>query len=180
MTANDVYARTGIMAELGRFRVVSSRRYARDSQVICRTERGLEIATIVCEAPSNATDVVRGDILRSVTPNDLLILDRLERHRLRALEACQRLIDERGLPSILVDVEHLFDGESLYFQFLGEVDTATQELLNELAATYEKRVGFRQFVDRLANGCGPGCGTTASRCGTSCPQCPAGGCGSLR
>ena len=39
---------------------------------------------------------------------------------------------ERGSSAVLVDVEHLFDGQSLYFYFLGpggpELDVLTTEL----------------------------------------------------
>ena len=182
MTARFVYARTGVAGELGLFRGVTPHSFPRDAQAVCRTERGLEVATIVCRVTEDADThgPVRGELLRLVSPQDELILQRLERHRLRALDSCQRLIEERGLDCVLLDVEHLFDGESLYFHFLGDVDEPLQEILVELAKLYEKRVGFRQFVDRLANGCGPGCGTTAARCGTTCAQCTSGGCGSLR
>lgn len=177
-----VLARTGMMGEVGVFRVTTPHRFARDARAISRTARGLEVATVLCDSPgeSSIADRLDGELLRPLTPNDELILERLERHRDRAWQACQRLIDERGLPVVLMDVEHLFDGESLYFHFLGPCDESTQSLLDELAALYEKRVGFRQFVERLVDGCGPGCGTTASRCGSACGTCSAGGCGAKK
>ncbi len=58
-----------------------------------------------------------------------------------------------------MDVEHLFDGQSLYFYFLGEITSELEELTNDLAGVYETKVQFRQFVETLTDGCGPGCGT---------------------
>ena len=110
----------------------------------------------------------------------MIILDRLERHRDKAFDACQRLIQERQLPGVLVDVEHLFDGESVFFYFLGEVNAELKALTDELGATYERKVRFKKFAETLANGCGPDCGTGESQCSSgACGSCSvAGSCGS--
>ena len=47
-----------------------------------------------------------------------------------------------------MDVEHLFDGQSLYFYFLGEVQPEWESLTTELAATYEAKVRFQPFAER--------------------------------
>ena len=117
--------------------------------------------------------------MRTVGAEDRLILERLERHRDKAFEACQNLIQQRRLPGVLVDVEHLFDGESVFFYFLGEVDPLTEALTNELAETYERKVRFKKFAQTLAEGCGPDCGTGESKCSSGgCGSCAlSGGCG---
>ena len=85
---------------------------------------------------------------------------------------------------MLIDVEHLFDGQSLYFYFLGDVGPATEQLTAELAELYSAAVKFDQFTDTLVNGCGPNCGTADAEgggCGTSCVSCAvAGACGTKK
>ena len=129
---------------------------------------------------SNNASALDGQLLRKVGTDDQLILDRLERHRDKAFDACQRLIQERQLPGVLVDVEHLFDGESVFFYFLGEVNAELKALTDELGATYERKVRFKKFAETLANGCGPDCGTGESQCSSgACGSCSvAGACGS--
>ncbi len=168
------------MGAIGSFRALDQRVHARDARVVCRTARGLEVGTVVCsmqegESGSQLGNQLEsdGELLRGVGTEDELILDRLERFRDRAFLACSEALAKRSLDATLVDVEHLFDGESLYFYFLGEVDDRLDELTSELAETYERKVRFKKFAETLAAGCGPGCGTTASQCGTG----GAGGCG---
>lgn len=167
------------MGVVGTFDAADFRVYSRDQRVICRTRRGLEIGVVICDVDSPATD---GDVLRVTGSEDELILDRLDRFRDRAFKACNELLIERGLPGTLVDVEHLFDGESVFFYFLGDVDPRVESLTDELAQTYDRKVKFRQFAEVLAQGCGPDCGTKDNGCGTGgCGSCAlSGGCGSKK
>ncbi len=173
----------GVIGWIGRFRAEDRRERKRGCQVVCRTERGLEIGTVLTaingtstanittgESDAATNENCDGQLLRRMTPDDRLILQRIERFRDRAWSACSDLIRQRGLPAVLVDVEHLFDGQSLYFYFLGEVTGELSALTGELAETWEAKVRFRKFTERLAEGCGPDCGTGESGCGS-------GGCG---
>ena len=176
--------RVGLMGAVGKFVAADSCVYVRDSDVICRTQRGLERGQVICELPeaesfdpeSDSTD---GSILRPTTPEDQLILDRLERHRDKAFHACQQLLVERGFKNVLVDVEHLFDGESVFFYFLGAPDPALEKLTEHLAETYDRKVRFKKFAESLAEGCGPDCGTKEGGCSsTGCGSCKlSGSCG---
>jgi cell fate regulator YaaT (PSP1 superfamily) len=164
----------GLMGVVGRFDSVDFQNYPRDSRVICRTQRGLEFGRVLCTLDDHAVSHqnVDGQLLRFIGSEDELILERLERHRDKAFQACQQLISQRRLSAVLVDVEHLFDGESVYFYFLGEVDPQLEQLTHELATTYESKVRFRKFAETLANGCGPDCGTGESGCASgSCGSC---------
>ena len=71
-----------------------------------------------------------------------------------------------------MDVEHLFDGRTLVFYFLGEVTSELEALTAELAELYETHVQFRRFGQALDEGCGPGCGSEAAEgcktCATGC------------
>lgn len=173
--ANQHYIRVGTLGQVGRFDATSGERFARGHRVVCRTRRGLEVGEVL-KAPQGDEAYAPSDgaVLRRVTPEDDLLLARLERDRQAAFEACARLITERKLAATLIDVEHLFDGQSLYFYFLGEVTPEIDALTQDLAAAYEAKVQFRQFADALEHGCGPDCGTEAGGgCGTEagCASC---------
>ncbi len=176
--------KVGLMGVVGQYQSPDFSIFARDAQVICRTSRGLEFGEVICSLDQGSDEDLNpvGEILRRVGSEDQLILERLERHRDKAFEACQNLIQERRLPGVLVDVEHLFDGESVFFYFLGEVDPRTEALTNELAETYERKVRFKKFAQTLAEGCGPDCGTGDSKCSSGgCGSCAlSGGCGSKK
>ena len=60
-----------------------------------------------------------GVLLRRLTVEDELLVARLERSRAEAFEACVDALQARQIAATLVDVEHLFDGRSLYFYILG-------------------------------------------------------------
>ena len=169
------------MGLIGRYQAADFCVYPRGCQVICRTDRGLEVGSVMCSIDEQSDLPVAGMLLRQLGSEDKLIVNRLEKFRDRAFKACSEKIVQRKLSSILVEVEHLFDGQSLYFYFIGEVSSELEALTEELAETYDRKVRFKKFAETLAHGCGPGCGTTASKCGTAggCASCSiSGGCGS--
>ena len=170
--------KVGLMGVVGRYESLDSNVYPRDTHVVCRTERGLEQGWVMTDLESSA-EGSRGQLLRHVTPEDRLILERLEKHRDKAFHACQALIRESGIPAVLVDVEHLLDGESLFFYFLGDPDPRLESITDQLAATYDRKVRFKKFAETMAQGCGPDCGTGEGGCGSGgCGSCAiAGACG---
>ena len=185
------FVRVGVFGHVGRFRSAQAAPYQHGRRVVCRTRRGLEIGMALgSQAAADASEFDRlptaetdnaqtvegrpddGVVLRYVTAEDDLVLARLERNRLAALADCEQLLASRKSDATLVEVEHLFDGQSLFFYFLGEVDAHTAQLTEQLAATYESRVQFRQFSDAMERGCGPDCGTEAAAgCGDGCSHC---------
>lgn len=161
------------MGHVGRFIAAEPMRFPRSSRVICRTQRGIEVGQVLSPAAHPASDSQPdGQLLRKVTDQDELLLERLEQHRGEAFDACTRLLKERTIPATLMDVEHLFDGQSVYFYFLGSTTPELDALTRELAATYEKQVQFHRFAQALSEGCGPDCGTEdAAGCGDACSSC---------
>jgi cell fate regulator YaaT (PSP1 superfamily) len=162
------------MGHVGRFTAVDAVRYPRTARVIVRTSRGLEIGEVLSQAadapPPGQSD---GSILRRMTIEDQLLEARLERNRQEAFAACAQRIRELGVGAALVDVEHLFDGRSLVFYFLGDVPAEVEAVTAELAEVYDAAVQFRKFTDTVAEGCGPGCGT-ADAAGAGCKTCATG------
>ena len=57
-----------------------------------------------------------------------------------------------------MDVEHLFDGQTLVFYFLGTQPPELEPLVAELADLYDAKVQFRAFAETVA-GLRSGCGT---------------------
>jgi cell fate regulator YaaT (PSP1 superfamily) len=171
------------MGQVGRFTAVDAVRFPRHSRVIVRTRRGLEIGEVLA-APDDS-DAGRaeadGDLLRGMTIEDDLLVARLEKHRQAAYEACAKLLAENGVQVALVDVEHLFDGQGLFFYFLGQVPAEVESLTSRLADAYETKVQFRKFTETLIEGCGPGCGTDEVKGRGGCDTCSscavAGACG---
>jgi cell fate regulator YaaT (PSP1 superfamily) len=178
--------RVGAMGQVGRFAAVDAVRYPRHSRVIVRTRRGLEIGDVL--SPPDESDDSRvfadGDILRRMTVQDDLLQARLEKHRREAYDACTGLLEQNGISAALVDVEHLFDGQGLFFYFLGDVPPELETYTARLAETYEAKVQFRKFTETLIEGCGPGCGTEEVKGRGGCETCSscavAGACGTKR
>lgn len=172
--------RFGALGHVGRFASADAARYPRGTRVIVRTSRGLESAVVLAHADRATTGDPEGTILRGMTVEDDLLHARLAKGRDAALAACEVRLRERGLADTLLDVEHLFDGETLVFHFLGEPSIAARDLTAELAELYEAKIQFRKFAEAVTTGCGPGCGTEeAGGCGTACSTgCAiAGACG---
>jgi hypothetical protein len=174
------------MGQVGRFAAVDAVRYPRHSRVVVRTRRGLEIGDVL--SPPDDRDDSRafadGDILRGMTVQDDLLQARLEKHRQDAYAACAGMLGTSGVSAVLVDVEHLFDGQGLFFYFLGDVTPELEAYTERLADTYEAKVQFRKFTETLIEGCGPGCGTEEAKGNGGCESCTscavASACGTKR
>ena len=169
--------RVGALGRVGRFTAIDAVRYPRHARVIVRTSRGLELGEIL-DPPNDGSDgaAADGSILRGMTVEDRLLQARLEVHRREAFNACNSRLDQLKLTATLIDVEHLFDGRTLLFYFLGEVTPELEAVTDELAEVYEAQVQIRRFTDTVNEGCGPGCGTeeaTGGGCKTCVSGCPA-------
>ena len=164
--------RYSLLGQVGRFVSNDATCYPRQSRVIVRSRRGLEIGEILSEPePSDNTSTTEGEILRRMTVEDQLLEARLEKHRHNAFQACSELLATNQVAAALVDVEHLFDGQGLFFYFLGEVPPEAERLTQQLAETYEATVEFRKFTETLTEGCGPGCGTEEAMGQGGCESC---------
>jgi cell fate regulator YaaT (PSP1 superfamily) len=178
--------RVGAMGQVGRFAAVDAVRYPRRSRVVVRTRRGVELGEVLA-TPDDRDDghsFADGDLLRGVTVQDELLQTRLERNRQEAYMACSQMLMENRLSAVLVDVEHLFDGQGLFFYFLGEVTPELEAYTGRLADAYEAKVQFRKFTETLIEGCGPGCGTEEAKGQGGCDSCTscavASACGTRR
>ena len=123
--ATAFIVRHGAMRFLGEFQPQGPVEPERGQEVVVRTERGLEIGEVLCEADPRAlaaiTEPTGGQILRQLTSDDVSQMDRIRDTERREMEVCCDLIKERRLQMELVDVEHLYGGERLiFYYFLAE------------------------------------------------------------
>jgi hypothetical protein len=174
------FVRVGVLGSVGRFAAADRQRYARGARVICRTPRGLEVGHVLSAAEMHEEQACDGTLLRRVTVEDDLLIARLEKNRDQAFAACNERLIQLDCPAVLLDVEHLFDGRSLYFYFLGDTTPQLDALTTELAEVYEAKAQLQKFAETLTAGCGPNCGTDeAAGCGSACGSCAvSGACGS--
>ena len=166
--------RVGVLGRVGRFTSVDAVTFPRHSQVVVRTSRGLERGEVLASPGAGDGDhPADGSLLRGMTPEDHLLAARLDDRRTAAAEACASRLASLNQGITLLDVEHLFDGRTIWFYFLGEATPEVESLVAELAEVYEAEVQFRRFSDTLVQGCGPECGTEhapggCSTCATGC------------
>lgn len=122
---------------------------ARGVRVIVRTTRGLEVGEILCDATEQAVaqlqDPGQGQILREVSPEDLVEQAHIQARERDEFETCQRYVEQLGLDMQLVDVEHLFGGERIVVYYLAEQRVDFRELVKQLAAEFQTRIEMRQI-----------------------------------
>jgi cell fate regulator YaaT (PSP1 superfamily) len=139
----------------------------RGDRVVCRTPRGLEIGTVLCHSSTDDLSEV-GRFLRPADANDEWLWDKLQALSREAAEMCERHLRENGLADVLLEVEPLLDGRTLFFHFLGDPSPSASDRIAELAEVYRQSVSASPFAQRVEVGCGPGCGTESkSGCGSS-------------
>ncbi len=147
--ASELIVRHGAMRFLGTFEPDPAAALRRGDDVIVRTDRGLEVGEVLCEASPRAieflADPTHGRVIRRLTDEDRAILERLRESEQRELEACQGFVAHRRLQMELVDVEHLFGGERIVFYFLAEKRVDFRELVKDLARTFQTRIEMRQI-----------------------------------
>jgi cell fate regulator YaaT (PSP1 superfamily) len=141
--------RYGALRVLGHFESTNGDEYPRGSRVVMRTERGLEVGDVLCPAGERTvdylTDTQGGQILRRLTPSDERELQRIREGEKLEFDAARRLVSERNLQMILVDIEHLFGGERVVLYYLAEKRVDFRELVKSLASEFQTRVEMRQI-----------------------------------
>jgi len=145
----DYAVRYGAMRFLGVFSASGGREYRRGMRVIARTDRGLEVGDVLCEATPETVEQLKdpgaGQIFREMTAEDRNELARIQQQAREEFDVCQRHIDQLGLRMHLVDVEHLFGGERVLIYYLAESRVDFRELVRVLAGEFQTRIEMRQI-----------------------------------
>jgi cell fate regulator YaaT (PSP1 superfamily) len=146
---SDYIVRYGAMRFLGVFSAAAGREYRRGMRIVARTDRGLEVGEVLCEATDKATEGIddpgAGQILREMTPEDRNELARLRQQAKEQFDVCRKSIDRLGLKMQLVDVEHIFGGERIVIYYLAENRVDFRELVRALAGEFQTRIEMRQI-----------------------------------
>lgn len=141
--------RYGSMRTLGVLSTRGQDRFDRGEAVIARTNRGLEIGEVLCEATEQVVGQMNeppyGQILRKMTTDDEIELNHLRTQETSEFEACQRHVEELSLEMELVDIEHIFGGERVVVYYLAEQRVDFRELVKRLAAEFQTRIEMRQI-----------------------------------
>ncbi|EMI53746.1 PSP1 C-terminal domain-containing protein [Rhodopirellula sallentina] len=178
--------------------VVELATYSRGCQVLVQTPRGIELGEVLSEVRGESlvektverppvepegSEPSRGEspplrILRSLTDEDRLLVERLRRYKRDAVRKCQEVLANSESDAVLLDVDQLFDGNTLVLHFLGPVDALGREITDRIVAEYESRVQSIRLAELMTHGCGPDCGTEAGggcSSGGGCASCAVAG-----
>jgi cell fate regulator YaaT (PSP1 superfamily) len=127
----------------------SQQEVARGTRVISRTNRGLELGEVLCEATESVLAQMdsppSGSILRLVSASDETDLARIAAKAEDDCKTCLRAIQDFQLPMDLVDVERIFGGERIVVYYLSEDRIDFRELVKRLAADFQTRIEMRQI-----------------------------------
>ena len=141
--------RYGAMRFLGVFSTRGNDRWDRTTRVIARTNRGLEVGEILCEATDTVVQQLQepnyGQILREMTAEDANELSHIQSREPDEFRVCQRIVQQLTLQMQLVDIEHLFGGERIVVYYLAEQRVDFRELVKLLAGEFQTRIEMRQI-----------------------------------
>lgn len=148
-TVKRYVVRMGALRQIGLMSGKQKDDYSRGQQVLCRTQRGLEIGEVLCRATEHTLNVmenyVSGHIQRELTAVDRRDQEILEQQLPEAFEICKSCIQASGLEMELVDVEYLFAGERIIVYFLSEDRVDFRQLVKDLASRLQTRIEMRQI-----------------------------------
>jgi cell fate regulator YaaT (PSP1 superfamily) len=148
-TAATYLVRHGVMRFIGEFAAPAGVAPTRRQKVIVKTDRGQEVGEVLCPSTPRAVaavpDPTRGDILRTVSREDLARMDLVRELQKREFTTGEKLIAHHKLAMQLVDVEHLFGGERIIFYFLAENRVDFRELVKSMAREFHTRIELRQI-----------------------------------
>ncbi len=142
--------RYGATRNIAEFSVRASDTYQRSSEVIVRSDRGVEWGEVLCESSEKTRKHLKsrsgkGRILRGVNESDRQTGEGLVQQELEEYEGARTMIEEHKLQMQLVDVEHLFGGERIVFYYLAEKRVDFRELVKALAKRFRARIEMRQI-----------------------------------
>lgn len=148
--AQRYIVRYGLMRHLGHFSVKGPQTYSRSHSVVVRSDRGMELGEVLCEATDQASKFLGntesvGHIVRAANVDDEQAIAGLHSQEKEEFLGCQEMIRERKLQMQLVDVEHILGGERIIFFYLAEKRVDFRELVKALAKKYHTRIEMRQI-----------------------------------
>ncbi len=120
---------------------------AEGDEIIVPTARGVEFGIVARAAHEMREDCLPADlkkVLRRATDRDKSQLERNQARRDTARQRCLELIRKHNLQMKLVDVDYVFDGNSITFYFTSDGRVDFRELVKDLASALKTRIEMRQ------------------------------------
>lgn len=143
--------RYGTMRLLGDFEAKRGVTFARNDEVIVRSERGIEWGTVLSPATSETAaylgknQAAGGRILRPVSAEDRRSRQENSDREKRFFTAAAEMIRSRSMQMQLIDVEQVFGGERVIFYYLSENRVDFRELVKSMAREFNTRIEMRQI-----------------------------------
>ena len=123
--------------------------FRRGSEVIVRSNRGLETGLVLCEASedslSHLDEPPTGQIIRGISDEDANEASHIDNQRREKIAACEKHIKQLGLKMKLVDIEQLFGGERIVVYYLADERVDFRQLVKALAAEFQTRIEMKQI-----------------------------------
>ncbi len=141
--------RYGITRIVGEFSSKGEDAIPRGTQVIVRSDRGVECGEVLCAASEQTRQHLgrtdeSGRILQIATSDDLRKRDQVKQMERKDFAECLRFVAERKLQMELLDVERLFGGERIVVYYLAEKRVDFRDLVKAMAGHFRLRVEMRQ------------------------------------
>lgn len=122
-------------------------------KVVARTERGLEAATILCEATKERIEKLKKTrepiaFIRRLAKEDEERLEKIKANERRDFDRCLKIIRRAKLEMTLVRVERILGGERVVAYYVAEGRVDFRELVRALAAEFQTRIEMKQIGAR--------------------------------
>jgi cell fate regulator YaaT (PSP1 superfamily) len=163
--------RYGLMNILGLFEHNESKIPKANTRVVIKTDRGLELGSIVGHLGSYKTGQFRwrddqiaeyfgsenqvdvnleniGKFVRFATEADISEERHLQKITKEETDSCRRIAKQMGLSMKIIDAEHVFGGERIIFYFMSGGRVDFRELVKQMAQEYQTRIEMRQVGSR--------------------------------
>jgi cell fate regulator YaaT (PSP1 superfamily) len=164
-----VIVRYGMMGNVGQFRHNLKAVPRPGTQVVARTERGVELGEVIasvsdktcagCVSTDRLGEFLRsngsdypfrrgGKVLRIANHQDVIDQRHLSGSAKEEAQFCREQVKELKLKMKLVAVDHLLGGERIVFYFSAETRVDFRDLVRRLAGQYRTRIEMRQVGAR--------------------------------
>lgn len=145
--------RCGAMRRLGIVEVPkdSARGLFREVVAVVQTPRGLEAATILCEASDERVAQIPNlppeplKFIRKATETDENEIKRLKTEEAEQYQRCLKIVRRMNVEMTLVRVERIFGGERVVVYYVADGRIDFRELVRALAAEFQTRIEMKQI-----------------------------------
>jgi len=143
--------RYGTMRLLGDFEAKRQVSFARNDEVVVRSERGIEWGIVLCPATNQTSSYLGnakatgGRILRAASDEDRRSRQENSDREKKFFQQAVSMIRERSMQMQVIDIEQIFGGERLIIYYLSESRVDFRDLVKLMAREFNTRIEMRQI-----------------------------------